>query len=364
MTPRMLIRLPLPALLAAILCAASLGAQPAIRTAARSHPAAEQVRPEQSLAAPRLGRVFDSASNSFATLQGVPGAASWRGSQTLPGEFEALEIFPGTDLALGLLSASRRPVLLSLSGDGPALLEGDPLPESISRFALSPRGSAVAFLLHAGSEARVFLRDGSSLRPAASVDLSAVAGEIVALAVDDAGDHLYLASWDGLRGALYFARSSARAELAGETGEVSSIAFLPSSTTALLADISRNAVLLLADGDPLPTLTPLAAEPDGIVSPSALRAAGAQRVAVAMRTENRIALIDLASREVSFVECPLPPSGLAGLGGDSIFFVGRSGSGAAWFLDLSAPMARLFFVPPGPDFPGESIVSAADQARQ
>jgi hypothetical protein len=130
-------------------------------------------------------------------------------------------------------------------------------------------------------------------------------------------------------------------------GQLGGLAFLPHSTSALIADAAQNAVLLASGLGGALGISQVAGIGDGIAQPMAVAASADGRWAVvANRQGSTIVRFDLTSRApTSQVQCSCSPNVLLSLAGNSVFLLTPPGAGSLSLFDGDAAKPRILFIP-------------------
>jgi hypothetical protein len=153
-----------------------------------------------ALSGPTMGLVFDASQSALRPIRGIPGAATF-GDAVNPGfPLASATVSPRQDFALAL-RADDSSVVLARAGGGSAAVPGArPAP---ALMVFSPAGATAALYDSGAGRVQVLtgLPDAAAVQ--SDVDISALAGPVAALAVDDAGSTLFLAAGAAETVALY-----------------------------------------------------------------------------------------------------------------------------------------------------------------
>ncbi|MCC7175512.1 MAG: hypothetical protein IT159_09980 [Bryobacterales bacterium] len=312
---------------AALISAAALGA------------AAQDAAP---VSGPVVGFVFDRAAGIRPVL-GVPGAATLGRPVLSRMGFETVVFPPAEDYALALTVRGRRAVLLRELNASGGLTEL-PLAWGAARLAISPGGGAAAFFYPETNAVAVLggLPDAPSV--SWSIELPQPDGGAGALAVNDAGDAVLFAASGG-ETPVWLLTSDAGPRVLTSVTSRPSLAFLPGSPDALVADGGTGLVTLVRDPKGEAVLAPIGGPAEGVTRPVGVAAAPDKRsVLVANAEPAGILSLSLEGGEPQTLSCDCVVSGLERLPGGAAFRVTGAESDLLWLLDAGGP-PRLVFVP-------------------
>ena len=144
-----------------------------------------------ALSGPTMGLVFDSSQSALRPIRGIPGAASL-GDAVNPGfALASATVSPRQDYALALRADDSSVVLVRAGGASAAITGARPAP---ALMVFSPAGTAAALYNSGAGRVQILtgLPDAAAVQN--DVDISALAGPVAALAVDNAGTSLFLAA--------------------------------------------------------------------------------------------------------------------------------------------------------------------------
>ena len=304
--------------------------------------AAAQVVP--SLSGPTLGLVFDSSQSALRPIRGIPGAATL-GDLVNPGfALASATISPVQGYALALRADDSSVVLVRASGASAAIPGARPAPALV---VFSPAGTAAALYDSGAARVQILtgLPDAAALQ--SDIDISALAGPVAALAVNDAGTSLLLAA--GQAGTVSLYRTGMDGAAPQFLASFRSVAALNLSGTgheALLADSAAGAVYAIRDLPGPGRIETLASARDGLAAPIAVDSDSAGRIFVADQAGN-VTILDRAHGSVSSLPCGCVPTGLFRLSGTATFRLTEPSGAPMWVLDASGTEPRIVAIPPG-----------------
>ncbi len=212
------------------------------------------------------------------------------------------------------------------------------------RLAFSPScANALVFSPTTGS---IALITGLPASPQVQSLALAVPGVSVA-AISDTGTFLIGTLKSDGSTALQIASATAAPTTLVSLQRIGGIAFLPGIDTALVADSAANTVSLARQLTTSPTLTPLAAAAQGVLSPRAVAASADGHFAfVANGKGNTLLRIDLTATAAPVpIPCNCSPTELLPLTGNAGFQITDAASGLIFALNGDAPTPRTLFIP-------------------
>ena len=298
-------------------------------------------QPSAGVAGPVTGFVFDAQSGALRPMLGIPGAAylgnaiasGLNAASVAPNGSAALAVQPGGKLVLysGLRSAS--PVALAVSG---AITGAD-------HFAWTPNsGAAAVYSSHAG-QAQILTALAPSPKAAAPIDLSALPGQVTALAFD--GQRLIVAVASADSGGIYLATASSGIERIASAANPSAIALAGASL--FFSDNQSQQIFQVERYAGTPAAVVFASD-SGISSPAGLQvSADGQRLYVANAGSQKLAIYDVPSRTpVQSLSLAFTPTRLELFGDSSVFLLNGGGQGPLYVArDGAAGKAAVYFVP-------------------
>ncbi|MFB3779236.1 MAG: hypothetical protein ACE141_16585 [Bryobacteraceae bacterium] len=291
---------------------------------------------------PILGFVAD-ASSGVRPIIGIPGAATLGSALLSTTQAENVVFSTGRDYALALLAPDRRVALFRDLRTAPSVADL-PAPPGAGRLAVSPSGNAaVLYYPEAGA---VAVLNGLPDSPALSWSTAApqLTAELAALAVADGGGGILLAS--GQRSPVWLIRPDGGPQVLSYVAASPSLAFLPSSLDALIADGGASTVTLARDVEGSIRLTQVGGPAEGVSNPVAVVASADGRNALVANSEPAgVVTLSLGGGESSLVPCNCRVTALEPLSGGAAFRVNQPGDGPIWLLDAAVSPPRMVFVP-------------------
>jgi hypothetical protein len=276
---------------------------------------------------PTLGLVFDADAAVVRPLLGVPGSAS------LGAPLDAMSGLRG------VVASAQRGYALGIDASGSAVVAtaggARTLPGAgVTRVFVSPRGSAAAAYRGQAGVLDVLTGMPDAPRVARTVAFDTPPAD---LAVSDDGAAVVALIRAG-RGfeTISWREGDSTAQTIYHTRRVESLAFLPGSSTAVVAE--ANAVKLLS---PAFGAQPIAEGLSGVIA--AAGSSDGSRVVIAMRS-GKVAVVDRASSTRVSLTCACVPNALAPLRGSAVFRLNSPGDGPLWLLDADGPEPRILFV--------------------
>jgi hypothetical protein len=290
-----------------------------------------------------MGLVFDSSQSALRPIRGIPGAATL-GDPVNPGfALASATVSPQQGYALALKADDSSVVLVRPGGASAAIPGARPAPALV---VFSPAGSAAA--LYDSSAGRVQILTG--LPDAAAVqndvDISALAGPVAALAVDDAGTSLFLAAGQTEAVSLYRIATDGAPQFLASFRSVAALSLSGNGREALLADSAAGAVYAIRDLRGAGRMEMIASGRDGLGAPIAVESDSAGRIFVADQAGN-LTIFDRGRGSVSSLSCGCAPTGLFRLSGTATFRLTEPSDAPMWVLDASGADPRIVAIPPG-----------------
>jgi hypothetical protein len=295
-----------------------------------------------ALSGPTMGLVFDASQSALRPIRGIPGAATL-GDAANPGfPLASATVSPRQDFALAL-RADDSSVVLALAGGGSAAVPGArPAP---ALMVFSPAGATAALYDSGAGRVQVLtgLPDAAAVQ--SDVDISALAGPVAALAVDDAGSTLFLAAGAAETVALYRIAMDGTSQFLASFRSVAALRLSVNGREALLADSAAGAVYAIRDLRGAGRMETIASGRDGLGTPIAVESDSAGRIFVADQAGN-VAILNRGRGPVVSLPCGCTPAGLFRLSGTATFRLTDPSDGPMWVLDASGADARIVAVPP------------------
>lgn len=295
-----------------------------------------------ALSGPTMGLVFDASQSALRPIRGIPGAATL-GDAVNPGfPLASATVSPRQDFALAL-RADDSSVVLALAGGGSAAVPGArPAP---ALMVFSPAGATAALYDSGAGRVQVLtgLPDAAAVQ--SDVDISALAGPVAALAVDDAGSTLFLAAGAAETVALYRIAMDGTSQFLASFRSVAALRLSVNGREAMLADSAAGAVYAIRDLRGAGRMETIASGRDGLGIPIAVESDSAGRIFVADQAGN-VTILNRGRGPVVSLPCGCTPAGLFRLSGTATFRLTDPSDGPMWVLDASGADARIVAVPP------------------
>ena len=295
-----------------------------------------------ALSGPTMGLVYDSSQSALRPIRGIAGAATM-GDTVNPGfPLASATVSPRQDCALALRTDDSSVVLVRADGTSAAVPGARPAP---ALMVFSPAGTAAALYDSGAGRVQVLagLPDAAAVQ--SDVDISALAGPVAALAVDDAGTSLYLAAGTAETVGLYRIGMDGASQFLVSFRSVAALRLSSSGSEALVADSTAAAVYAIRDLAGAGAVETLASGRDGLVTPIAIESDSAGRVFVADQAGN-VTILDRGQGSILSLPCGCAPTGLFRLSGTATFRLTEPSGGPMWVLDASGTDARIVGVPP------------------
>lgn len=307
-----------------------------------------------AVSGPTLGYIFDSTARAAVPVLGLPGAAISAQPLDAGVELAAAEAAPSGELILAL-SAKDSAVLALRPGLPAAPVRGAaPAPD---RIVFSPSGARAALFYGASNTIQVV--SGAVVIRTLTADL---AGPLSSIAIADTG--LVLVADSAASGStvwLLDARRQPRqprpprwnGEPDNEAGAPvavlsvgghAAIAFLPNSSSALVADPAAHLLYRVADVRRPGAATVIAGAAEGVAEPDSIAVSPAGAYAVLAQADGRLLSIDLHSGQTAAALCDCHPSRVQPLALGPAFALF---DGARVLLFEAGPEPRFFFLPAG-----------------
>ena len=305
-----------------------------------------------ALSGPTMGLVFDASHSALRPIRGIPGAATL-GDAVNPGfPLASATVSPRQDFALALRADDSSVVLVRAGGAFAAVPGARPAP---ALMVFSPAGATAALYDSGAGRVQVLtgLPDAAAVQ--SDVDISALAGPVAALAVDDAGTSLFLAAGAADTVALYRVGMDGASQYMASFGSVAALRLSANGREALVADSAAAAVYAIRDLAGAGAVETLASGRDGLVTPIAIESDSAGRVFVADQAGN-VTILDRGQGSILSLPCGCAPTGLFRLSGTATFRLTEPSGAPIWVLDASGTDARIVAVPPS----AAPVASAAD----
>ena len=294
-----------------------------------------------ALSGPTMGLVFDSSQSALRPIRGIPGAATLGDPLNLGFALASATVSPRQDFALAL-RADDSSLVLVRAGRSVAIPKTRPAP---ALMVFNNAGTAAALYDSGAGRVQILtgLPDAAAVQ--SDVDISALAGPVAALAVDDAGTSLFLAAGAAEAGSLYRVAVDGTSQFLASFHSVAALRLSDNGREALLADSAAGAVYVIRELRGTGHLERIASSRDGLGSPVAVDSDSAGRIFVADQA-GKVTILDRSHGSVVSLTCGCTPTGLFRLSGTATFRLTEPSNGPMWVLDASGADARIVAIPP------------------
>jgi hypothetical protein len=210
----------------------------------------------------------------------------------------------------------------------------------------SPAGTAAALYDSGAGRVQILtgLPDAAAVQN--DVDISALAGPVATLAVDDAGTSLFLAAGAAETVSLYRIAMDGTSQFLASFRSVAALRLSANGREALLADSAAGAVYVIRELRGAGHMEMIASGRDGLGAPIAVESDSAGRIFVADQAGN-LTILDRSRGSVVSLSCGCAPAGLFRLAGTATFRLTEPSDAPMWVLDASGADARIVAIPPG-----------------
>jgi hypothetical protein len=299
---------------------------------------------------PILGFTVGLTGDSISPILGVAGASVLDQHLDLGIEIRNAVISPEHNYALAERSEDMRIVVVRLLEDAPAIVELPGLHTGPSLLAISPSGTAAAFLNRDSGFLQTFRGVPDFPQMVYEFDTSVVPGEATAIAVNDDGNIVLINSSDAETGSnTAWVTSSSGSLWAAPSSNVSSMAFLPHRSDAIFADAGTQEIFLVLGLDGAGNRIPLMSldRPAGI--PAAVAASQDGRLAFVVSAGfQEVTIVDIDTYTSTVIDCSCSPIRLERLKGNAVL-LDRPPADLLHVLDLSASEPRIVLIPAKPN---------------
>ena len=299
-----------------------------------------------ALSGPTMGLVFDSSQSALRPIRGIPGAATLGDPLNLGFALASATVSPRQDFALAL-RADDSSLVLVRAGRFAAIPKTRPAP---ALMVFNNAGTAAALYDSGAGRVQILtgLPDAAAVQ--SDVDISALAGPVAALAVDDAGTSLFLAAGAAETVALYRIAMDGASQFLASFRSVAALRLSATGREALLADSAAGAVYAIRDLRGAGRVETIVSGRDGLGAPIAVESDSAGRIFVADRAGN-LTILDRARGSVLSLPCGCAPTGLFRLSGTATFRLTEPSHAPMWVLDASGADPRIVAIPHAPPAP-------------
>jgi hypothetical protein len=302
-----------------------------------------------SLSGPTLGLVFDRAAENLRPIAGIPGAAITGAPLPLDGVISQTAIAPAQNAALVVKARDAAVALVTAAGGDWVMTALDGVPPAPASMVFSPGGSAAA-LYYAAGHVQILTGLPAAPRVGTDIDVSSLPTPVSALAVDDAGGFLLLATGPAEAVSLYRVGANSAASLLGSFRSVSSLRLFRTGQQALLTDALAGTVYRITDVAGAAAVETVAGAGDGIQGLLAADTDAAGQRGFAAASNGTVYLFDFNGGRVTTLDCGCVPTGLFRLAGAAVFRLTEPGVAPIQVLDANTT-PRIVAVPP----PGQAI---------
>jgi hypothetical protein len=288
---------------------------------------------------PLIGYVWDPIAPGLRPIFGVSGAARLGAALYANRMFSAAAVSVAKQFAL-LTSATGEIYLTSLPAGEPSLIS--PKLSSQQQIAISPSGNAA--IIFADDLRSITLITGLPASPVLqTVELPAIANQA---AVSDSGLVLIATTLNNGTSNLRSLTASGATAPVTTLSQFGAMAFLPKSTSALIADAGQNGVQLASGLGGALNISRIATSADGVAKPVAVASSSDARWAIiANQTGSSIVLVDLSGKTPSSsVQCNCSLAFLMPIAGNDVFRLTELGAGPLSIFDGNASKPRVFLI--------------------
>jgi hypothetical protein len=297
-----------------------------------------------ALSGPTLGLVFDSSQSALRPIRGIPGAASLGDPVNTGFRLASATVSPQQGYALAL-RADDSSVVLVRAGAATSSTAVTGARHAPALMVFSPAGTAAALYDSGAGRVQILTGLPDAVAVQSDVDISALAGPVAALAVDDAGSSLFLAAGAAETVSLYRIAADGSSQFLASFRSVAALSLSSTGRDALLADSTAGAVYLIRDLRGAGRIEMIASGSDGLGAPVAVASDSAGRIFVADQAGN-VTILDRSHGSVLSLACGCVPTGLFRLSGSATFRLTEPSTAPMWVLDASGANPRVVAIPP------------------
>lgn len=297
-----------------------------------------------SFSGPAVGFVQTSTPAELLPIRGVPGAARLGGAIQLPNTVTQTYLAPGGSYALAAQGDAGAIALVVLRAGGgvaanPALT---PLSGAMAHpdlVAFSPNGGTAALYSAETNRVQVFAGLPNAPRLAEQVSNVSLDGSARALAVSDDAEALLMAD---ATGTVYALSSNGAPVAVYHASQVSALAFVSQSHTAVVCDPASGSAAILQSGTVRMVQAPSNSE---CQARSAASTADGKTILIACAAQHAIWSIDLASGSVSANNVNTNVTALDRLGATDAFVMSPADrNGTYWIVRWQGESAEISFI--------------------
>jgi hypothetical protein len=273
-------------------------------------------------------------------LIGVAGAATIGAPLELGLSVVQLAIPPDHDYILATAEEIQSPIWLQLHEGTPAIRSLDGV-SNIDRIAISPTGSAAAFLSESDGRIYSFVNLSRSPLAVSNFEIGGL-GPTTAFAITDDGQTGLWGTSDGVSGSVFVLKALQQPRLIASTTHPSAIQFLLNGDSAIIADDIENEILWFSNGQ----VSTIATAADGILAPSALAVSRDNRkIFVGSSKAASVTKIETFTTVGEPVYCNCTLTGLYPTNTDSVFRLNTFTGRPILLFDGSLATSRITYVP-------------------
>ena len=293
-----------------------------------------------TLGGPVTGFIFDAPTGVLRPMLGIPGAA-YLGAPLVSG-VETASVAPDGSAALVVQRDGRLMLCGSLRNGTAVTVAINGAIAGVDRFAWAGDGSAAAVYASKNGQAQILSHLAQTPAAGAAIDLSAVPGQLTALAFD--GQSIILGV-SGDSGGVFLAVSGGAPQRIAAASTPSAIVL--AGADLYFTDQQSQQIWQIQSYGGKPA-TVLFASDSGISSPAGLQiSADGQRLYVANAGSRKLSVYDVATRSLlESLDLNFTPSRLDRFGDPSVFLLNDSGQGPLYVLSDGNPAKiSVYFVP-------------------
>jgi len=295
---------------------------------------------------PRLGYIFDSSAQALRLVSGIPGAATFGPALSAGAPMLDAALSPAHDYALFTGAADSIPAVLQFGAGAPVTrpIEGAGAAKTV---VLSPTGKAA--LIASLDASSVQIVTGLPAQPTvlATLDISALPGQLEAMGIGDAGVPVISVSNTQTGSSVYLLSLDSAPRLLTGAGQVGAISFFPNRGDVLIADRQNNQVISISDVTGQAAASTLATNQAGVSDPIGIAVSmDGHSVYVANGGGKSILILDaITATAIASFNCSCTPSGLHRMLGKSVFRLTDDVSQPLWVWDGDAVDPHIAFIP-------------------
>ena len=329
------------------LAASSAGAQSLVGKSAPAVSLAGSgvAAPSAHASSPLAGYFFDVGHPGLQAIVGIPGSARTGGFLAAP-DSRAFALAPSLKFALFSQGAAGRATLQPLEPlSDPSPLVG--LLENLDLISISPSGAAAVLYSSQAKRAQIVTGLPRTAVGSATLELAGLAGKILAVAVNDAGDLALAVAGSESAPVLYALKASAAPAALLQLRSAVSMTFLPGGSDVLLADRVSNSVMLIRDAAGAASVVSLADANSGLRTPVAVAYSAVESRAFAADASGQFFTLPFNGAAPSAVQCDCQPTQLQRMHGSDLFLLTSSSQSALVLIDAETTprISRAALVP-------------------